>query len=243
MDEIGKQCNKTHLSIDMAEERQIIHRDYLAHCMRWSHVLKCAERDEVILDLGCADAPLGMMYYTNKYSPLKYVGVDLRESQLEMAKAKLAKAPFPVELLKLNLVTEFDKIPRLNYDKICSFEFVEHIPGEYVEPFLANVAGLMQPTTTFFLSTPCYDGKNQAGNHVKEWYYDELKAVLVKYFVIEASFGTFMNQSALKKVWSPEEMVLFEKLHEYYDSNVLAIIFAPLHAPEARNAIWRLKKL
>lgn len=234
-------CNKTHLSIDIAEEREIIHRDYLAHCMRWSHVLKHSKRNETVLDLGCADAPLGMMLYTNKYSPQKYIGVDIRQSQLDLGIAKLKNASFDHEFLCLNLCTEFEKIPRLNYDKICSFEFVEHIPGEFVEPFIKNVKSLMGPETRFFLSTPCYDGKNQAGNHIKEWYFGELKEVLERHLTLEAVYGTFMNQADLKKCWEPEEADLFERLHKYYDSNVLAIIFAPLHAAKARNAIWRLR--
>lgn len=234
-------CNKTHLSIDIAEEREIIHRDYLAHCMRWSYVLKHSKRNETVLDLGCADGPLGMMLYTNKFSPAKYIGVDIRESQLQLARSKLKNASFDNEFLCLNLVTQFDKIPRLNYDKICSFEFVEHIPGEFVEPFIKNVKSLMGTSTRFFLSTPCFDGKNQAGNHIKEWYFQELKEVLEKHLVIEAVYGTFMNQADLKKCWAPEEVDMFEKLHPYYDSNVLAIMFAPLHPEKARNAIWRLR--
>lgn len=234
-------CNKTHLSIDIAEEREIIHRDYLAHCMRWSHVLKHSKRNETVLDLGCADAPLGMMLYTNKFSPQKYIGVDIRQSQLDLGIAKLKNASFDHEFLCLNLCTQFDKIPRLSYDKIVSFEFVEHIPGEFVEPFIKNVASLMTEDTRFFISTPNYDGKNKAGNHIREWTYDELKEVLEKHLVIEKVYGTFMNQADLKKVWQPEEADLFERLHEYYDSNVLAIIFAPLHAKEARNCIWRLR--
>ena len=233
-------CNKTHLSIDIAEKREIIHRDYLAHCMRWSNVLKHSDRGETVLDLGCADGPLGMMLYTNKFSPTKYIGVDIRESQLELAREKLKKVDW-AEFLCLNLCTEFAKIPKLSYDKICSFEFVEHIPGDYVEPFIQNVKSLMNPETRFFLSTPCYDGKNQAANHVKEWYFKELKEVLERHLVIEAVYGTFINQRDLKTCWQPDEIDLFEKLHEYYDSNVLAIIFAPLHPEHARNCIWRLK--
>lgn len=234
-------CNKTHLSIDIAEEREIVHRDYLAHCMRWSHVLKHSKRGETVLDLGCADGPLGMMLYTNKFSPARYIGVDIRQSQLDLAAVKLKNATFAHDFLCVNLVTEFDKIPRLNYDKICSFEFVEHIPGEYVEQFFIDVKSLMSDKTRFFLSTPCFDGKNQAGNHIKEWYFTELKVLLDKHFSIENVYGTFMNQADLKKCWEPEEADLFERLHEYYDSNVLAIIFAPLHAAKARNAIWRLR--
>ena len=40
MPDPGRSIDKTHLSIDQAEERGFIHRDYLAHCFRWSHVVK-----------------------------------------------------------------------------------------------------------------------------------------------------------------------------------------------------------
>jgi hypothetical protein len=36
----GKSIDNTHLSIDQAEERGFIHRDYIAHCLRWTHVAK-----------------------------------------------------------------------------------------------------------------------------------------------------------------------------------------------------------
>lgn len=235
--------NKTHLPIDTAEERMIVHRDYIAHCLRWSHVMKHARIGQTVLDLGAADFPLAMAYYTNKYSPEVFVGVEIRTAMLEKAKLRLAKAPFPVQYVQADLCREFDKIPLLPYDIITSFEFVEHIPGEQVEPFLVNVKGLMGPDTIFFLSTPCYDGKNMAENHVKEWYYQELRDVLEKHFKIERVFGTFINQSAVKQVATPAVVEVFEKLREYYDSNYLSTIFAPLYPEIARNCIWRLKKL
>jgi 2-polyprenyl-3-methyl-5-hydroxy-6-metoxy-1,4-benzoquinol methylase len=235
--------NKTHLSIDLAEDREIQHRDYIAHTLRWTHVIKCIDIGESILDIGCADASMGMMLYANKYKPARYVGVDIREGILEKARVKLEKANFPVEFACLNVITEFTKIPKYDYSIITCFEMVEHIEGQYVEGVLKNIASIMSDKTVFFLSTPNFDGKNKAENHIREWTYSELKEVIDKYFKIDKVFGTFMNQSALKKCWSIEEMVLFEKLHEYYDSNFLSVIFAPLHPIEARNCIWRLQKL
>ena len=38
--ERGKSVDKTFLSIDNAEERGFLHRDYIAHCLRWTHVVK-----------------------------------------------------------------------------------------------------------------------------------------------------------------------------------------------------------
>jgi cyclopropane fatty-acyl-phospholipid synthase-like methyltransferase len=232
--------NKTHLNLDLAEKREIVHRDYLAHCLRWTHIIRHLKVGEIILDLGCADAPLGMMAYTNKFAPKHYVGVDIRQGQVDLAREKLAKAPFQKTLLALDLCTQFGKIPCLPYTKICCLEFIEHIPGDQVEPFLVRVKDLMLPETMLFLSTPCYDGKNQAGNHIKEWTFQELKAVLERHFHLQAVHGTFLSQKDLKRVWSDAEKELFERLYSYYDSNLLALLFAPLHPEVARNAIWRL---
>jgi len=234
--------NKTHLPIEVAEDRYILHRDYIAHCLRWSHVMKHAKIGQTVLDLGCADMPLCMAYYTNKYKPERFVGVEIRESMLEKAKQKLAKAPFPIEYVNADMCKEFHKIPRYDYDIICSFEFIEHIPRESVEPFLMDVRSLMNLESTFFLSTPCYDGKNKAENHVYEWGFDELKELLQRHFTIEKVFGTFINQASVKETNDVCVLETFSRLREYYDSNYLATIFAPLFPEKARNAIWRLKR-
>lgn len=247
------ECNKTHLSIDIAEDRQIVHRDYIAHCLRWSHVLRHVDIGETVLDLGCADGPMAMAFYTNKYKPKLYVGIDIRESILEKARKKLEKAPWAT-FKAVDLIHNFDKVPKEAYSIITSFEMVEHIPGETVEPLLKNVATLMNKDTKFFLSTPCYDGVNKASNHVKEWFFEELKEVLQRHFKIEAVYGTFGSQKDLKALHAAGNPIamqlmseidrvgfsLWELLHEYYDSNFLATIWAPLFPELARNAIWRL---
>lgn len=243
-----ERINKTHLPIGIAEERQIIHRDYIAHCLRWSHTIRNSKVGETVLDLGCADAPLGMAYYTNKYKPKAYVGVDIRKSILEKAAKNLEKAKFKKEFICCNMITEFNKIPKKKYSIITSFEMIEHIEGHHVEPLLKNIKDLMGPKTMFFLSTPCYDGKHQAGNHVKEWYYQELKDLLQKHFRIEEHYGTFMSQKDLKRALKDNQpyadlaMELFGPLHDYYDSNMLSVIYAPLFPAYSRNCIWKLRK-
>lgn len=247
--------NKTHLPLDLAEDRQIIHRDYLAHCLRWSHVIKHCEIGERVLDLGSADGPMAMALYTNRYKPEHYLGCDIRKAMVEKGRIKMGQAPW-AHFLEVDLCKSFNKVKEAlgNYPPtiITSFEFVEHIPEAEVEPFLINVKGLMDKDTRFFLSTPCFDGKNKAANHIKEWYFDELKTLLEKHFKIEAMFGTFMSQKDLKLAYEKDgewaELIigdgkgsLFEALRKYYDSNLLSILFAPLFPSYARNCIWRLK--
>lgn len=250
--------NKTHLPLDLAEERQIIHRDYLAHCLRWSHVIKHCEIGERVLDLGSADGPMAMALYTNRYKPELYLGCDIRKAMVEKGREKMKQAPW-AQFLEVDLCKDFERVRATMTGApsiITSFEFVEHIPEVEVEPFLVNVKQLMVPETRFFLSTPCFDGKNKAANHIKEWTYEELKTLLEKHFTIEDHFGTFMSQKDLKRAFENKDVFaeqimgpagggdtpsLFHMLHEYYDSNLLAILFAPLFASYARNCIWRLK--
>lgn len=246
--------NKTHLPLDLAEDRQIIHRDYLAHCLRWSHVIKHCEIGERVLDLGSADGPMAMALYTNRYKPEHYLGCDIRKAMVEKGREKMKQAPW-AEFLEVDLCKDFNKIPVFNPTIITSFEFVEHIPEVEVEPFLVNVKSHMAEDTRFFLSTPCFDGKNKAANHIKEWTYGELKTLLEKHFIIDDHFGTFMSQKDLKLAgeqnapWTGEilksfersETSLFEALRNYYDSNLLSILFAPLFPSYARNCLWRLK--
>ena len=260
----AKNYNKTHLPMDIAEERQILHRDYLAHCLRWSHVIKNCKIGERVLDLGAADGPLGMALYTNKFKPELYLGCDIRESMCDKGYEKLAQCRW-AEFLCVDLCKNFDHVVKKWFELskrkdptiITSFEFIEHIPEKEVEPFLINVRKLMNIDTLFFLSTPCYDGKNKAGNHVKEWTYSELRTLLEKHFTIEAHFGTFMSQKDLKAIPNINRYAsaileaqvrnnnplpsLFEALREYYDSNLLSILFAPLFPNWSRNCIWRLR--
>ena len=187
---------------------------------------------------------------------------------VEKGREKMKQAPW-AQFLEVDLCKDFHLIlPEIvkrdvmNPTIITSFEFIEHIPEDQVEPFLVNVKSLMRPNTKFFLSTPCYDGKNKAANHIKEWTYQELKTLLEKHFTIEAHYGTFMSQKDLKQAlvdnepyaklllepftMGPGEQLIempaiFQALRDYYDSNLLSILFAPLFPSYARNAIWRLR--
>ena len=62
----GKEIDNTHLSIDQAEARGFIHRDYIAHCLRWTHVskylhLQARYKTARVIDIGCGkDMPLAL---------------------------------------------------------------------------------------------------------------------------------------------------------------------------------------
>jgi hypothetical protein len=62
-------------------------------------------------------------------------------------------------------------------------------------------------------------------------------------FVIDDVFGTFASISDYKdslQEWGLE--AAFDRLREYYDTNMLSTILAPLFPSKARNALWVLRK-
>jgi 2-polyprenyl-3-methyl-5-hydroxy-6-metoxy-1,4-benzoquinol methylase len=244
MDDLKIECaekiNKTQLDLTKAEERQLLHRDYLAHCLRWSYILRNAEIGETILDLGCADAPLAMAFYTNKYKPSLYVGVDIRSNLIEKNKEK--KFNFPTVFLSFNIIQPFNLLlPGNDYTIIALLEVLEHVEQDAALKILDNVATLMTERTTLYVSTPCFDG-GKAANHVYERTFNELKQDLEQRFTIQSVHGTFASQKDIKPVLSVDETNVFNKLHDYYDSKLMSIFFAPLHPAQSRNCLWTLRK-
>lgn len=229
-----EKINKTQLNIKQAEDRQIVHRDYIAHCLRWSHILRMTNPNQTWLDIGCGDFPLAMMLYTNKYKPKYYHGVDMRKMEDKKPKTNFPITFYQCDIVKLN---EVNTIP---YDNIVCLEMIEHVEKKHGQKVLAKIAKLASAKTQIFISTPVFNGK-KAANHVHEWEYKELQSELTKHFKIVEHFGTFASQSDIKPHLSSNEMETFAAMHNYYDSNLLSIMFAPMHPEHSRNVLWRLR--
>ena len=75
MNKYGRSIDKTFLSIDKAEERGLIHRDYIAHCLRWSHVADFIRKKKRwltsnVVDIGPGkELPLAKTLYVNRTPP------------------------------------------------------------------------------------------------------------------------------------------------------------------------------
>lgn len=236
--------NTTQLYIDRAEDRGIVHRDYLAHCLRWTHVVKYAKMGQRIMDVGCGiNAPLAMMLYTNKFRPKQYLGVDYRE-KFEVDRSKFN---FTIDLVGGFDVTREDHWDRLSdihgnaWDIVTCLEVIEHMEKEDGIKLIENIS-INAGSGTVFLSTPVFNG-SAAANHIHEWEFLELRTELEKVFKIEAVYGTFASQSDIVPKLSPAEMEVFTELKKYYDSNILAILFAPSHPAFSRNCMWRLRAI
>jgi len=230
--------NKTQLDIEKAEERGIVHRDYIAHCLRWTHILKYAKIGQSWCDIGCGNFMLAKVLYSNKYKPFIYVGIDVRESLQNV----IPKTNFDIKFIPGNFVEmDLSILKNYNFDNIVAFEILEHNTKENGIKLLENIKKISSTNTNIFLSTPNYNKKDKARNHIYEWEFNELKEELLKHFTIISVYGTFASQADIYPVLSPSEKELFTSLKKYYDSNLLSIIFAPNYPEHSRNCLWYLK--
>ena len=114
--------------------------------------------------------------------------------------------------------------------------------SEHCRRLLANFGALLEPEGTLFLSTPCYDADvGAAANHVNEMTYLAFGALLEDIgWQIKGHWGTFASMRDYKDELPQEEKKVFDKMRDYYDSNYLATIFAPLYPQYSRNCLWEL---
>lgn len=246
-----KEIDKTYLSIDNAEERGFIHRDYIAHCFRWSHVIKFMQqkhryKDAYILDLGCGkEVPLLKTMYTSKMAPYSYTGCDYNQIEVTDCVAKALDKCYKAELNSHYDVSE-DKNGLINKEAtiVTSFEVFEHMtPGKLLN-LLDKMSKNLEDGTDIFISTPNYNG-SAAANHHNEMTQEFLTELFEAFgFNIVEKFGTFASQKDyMDQLRKDNHEDLFNRLSEYYDSNVVAVIFAPLYPELSRNVLWHMQPM
>lgn len=245
----GKKIDNSCLSVDNAEDRGFIHRDYIAHALRWSHVTKYLTLGDKhleadVLDIGCGvELPLARMMYSSRMShdTGSYTGIDIN-------KLRRPESIPPLGRFNLNLLGETNfveaKLPFATFDCIVCFEMLEHVEPEMSFATLARIHSVLKDGGVAFISTPCYDPKMGAAvNHINEMSYAAMKALILAIgFEIEAVYGTFASQRDYIKLLTKAQREIWDKLIAYYDANLVSCIFAPLFPEQSRNCIWRLKR-
>lgn len=248
--------NTTKLEPLAAMERGIMHRDINSHVFRWTHVLKNAKIGETIVDFGAGKCNLLEVMYRNRYKPEKYIALEFSDSDVEFAKEKFKNVNFPIEIHQQDIIKPELDFTEFQADKVVSFEVAEHVGRQNVPEFLKNFKKCGKDTATFYLSTPNYDPSvGAAGNHTynsndgrgkapQELDHFELQDMIKEAgFTIVNKFGTFASQKDYKSTLNEWQLKAFNKLSEYYDSNMLSNLMAPMVEPElARNTLWVLKK-
>lgn len=236
--------NTTQLNPDTTFEKHVYHRDQFAHYFRWSHVIKRLKIGQKILDVGCGSGNLFEVMYRNRYKGQRYVGLEYRKQIVQKNNEKYkdigwcefyqhdATQPFPV---------------KDDWDMITSFEMLEHVGRENVETVLKNIKAQMSEKTILLISTPIYDKDvGAAENHmingeVGEMTYDELKEKIENAGLkIKKTWGTFASQKDYKDLMNDWQKKFFEAVEDYFDSNLLANLMAPMFPEHSRNCMWEL---
>jgi 2-polyprenyl-3-methyl-5-hydroxy-6-metoxy-1,4-benzoquinol methylase len=246
--ERGKHIDNTHLSIDQAEARGFIHRDYIAHCLRWTHVAKHLQGGQKyktahILDIGCGkEVPLAKLLYSSRLIPDtgSYTGLDYNKLAVP---AMFHTGKFPITLHGGQTFpdTSGEILHGRAFDVVTCFEVLEHVEPAQVVKMLREIAGHLAPGGRAFLSSPCYDARvGAAANHVNEMSYQGFGALIGHCGLsVHDVFGTFASirdyQDIIKDLGYDG---MFNRLREYYDVNYLATVFAPLFPDRARNCLW-----
>lgn len=246
----ARKYDKTHLSIDTAEDRMIVHRDYLAHCLRWSHVIKYLRQGKKyqtanILDVGCGkEMPLAKLLYSNKMSGSRYCGVDINKLEIpKMLQKAIENNKMEIQVCEQTDASELKKEQLNNIPTIVvSFEAFEHMHQTIARKLIKNLYDISADDAVFFFSTPCWNG-SAAGNHINETTYEAMGAMLeAAGWRIKNNYGTFASQTDYKDEMNDEMTSIYESLKDYYDTEMLAILFAPLFPDKARNCLWHCNK-
>lgn len=261
--------DKTHLALDNAADRLFIHRDYLAHCLRWDYVANkyirrlVAKRDDVsVLDVGCGkDLPLARCLYTNRIFPAAYVGVDVNKLELpEMLVGKdvankiklLEKCDFAEGQLSNADDGVFmddsgeERVEDITkFDVITSLEVLEHVEPDHAVRLIRQMKRYLKPDGVIFISTPCYsEAKGAAANHVNEMKRDALGYVFEREGLqVVGNWGTFGDSRIVQAACEAEGMSprIMEALKAWHGTETFANLFAPAFPELARNNFWMLK--
>lgn len=239
-------------SLDPSRPTIGTHRDYLAHCERWSFAQRLVPKflsaaNPRILDAGCGpNAPMAVELAvqppivdipTKTYA--HYVGVDLNKIK-PRTNPKWATYIGEFDLINRfqELIDEFGQ-----FGMAVSFEVAEHMTHELQEEYIEAIRQCLIIDGRLVLSMPVLaESGKMAKNHIAELPTKETQALLERHgFEVVDRFGTFASWHDIKDAVrdaSPEARELYDRLREYHSDNMLAAFMAPAFPDHSRNNAW-----
>lgn len=226
----------------MSGHGRTLHRDFSAHFFRWSFARRFITAKDNVLEVGCGeDKPLSKILTGGAAAHVgHYTGVDLNKLK-------------PSNSQRLQFLGEFNFVERYKellkqrpegWDVVVNYEVIEHMKVEHGAKLLKAMYVCTKPGGVMLLSTPVYDGKRHAANHIHEYTVPELQKAIEKVgYKVERRFGTFMDIRHIGKVeptgCSKAAVAEVRKaLEQYFDNDAISNIFGPLHEDHARNNLW-----
>ena len=253
-----KEKNRDDRDFDTTQLREAGHgknlgRDYSAHFFRWSFARRFVKRTDHVLEVGCGeDRPLSKILTGGAAANVEsYVGVDLNKLKPTNSQRLTfhGEFNFAKDYKKLIASSSDAVVKNGGYDVVVHLEVIEHMLVEHGAKLLKGCYEMLKPGGVMLMSTPCYDGKRHAANHIHEYTVPELqKAVEKAKFVVEERFGCFMDIKHIGKIHPTGDLPVndvkhvYEALSAYYDNDALSCIFAPLYPDHARNNLWVCRK-
>jgi len=225
-----------------------VHRDYAAHYFRWGFAHRFINEKKSVLDIGCGvDQPLPkVLCYRKNTRPRVYVGVDLNKIPKKFGAAwAVIKDQFQFTD-DWPYLRHIDLVGEKHYDVVCCFEVIEHMEVDDARELLKGAYTLTKPKAEggiFLLSTPVYDGVHMPKNHIHEFTVPELQNLLEEeHFVVKHRYGTFSSWPVIRKVITPEERNICDRLLKYYSHEIISTFLAPLYPDHSRNNVWVLER-
>lgn len=223
-----------------------LHRDYSSHFFRWSFARRFVSAKDNVLEVGCGeDKPLSKILTGGAAAHVgHYTGVDLNK----LKPSNSQRLEFHGEFNFVERYKELLKKRPEGWDVVVNYEVIEHMKVEHGANLLKAMFACTKPGGVLLLSTPVYDGKRHAANHIHEYTVPELQAAIEKAgYVVERRFGTFMDIKHIGKVeptgCSKAAVLEVRKaLEQYFDNDAISNIFGPLHEDHARNNLWVCRK-
>lgn len=247
-DKYGTEYDVTQLHEGLHGTR--VHRDYLAHVLRWGWAARSICSGDKVFDFGCGqDLPLAQVLAgtpsfggdASNGRP-QYVGVDLNKIKKKFG-AKWATIAGETNVLDMTDEARRAFIPYWGeFDVVTSFEVIEHMSVANGDRYLAAAFDALHEGGSMYLSTPVFNGK-AAKNHIHEYEIPELQAkVEAAGFKVMSRWGTFMSWNDMKKVATPDQVELAKALRVNLGGEVVACFLASLYPDASRNNVWVLAK-
>jgi 2-polyprenyl-3-methyl-5-hydroxy-6-metoxy-1,4-benzoquinol methylase len=239
-----------------------VHRDYLAHALRWRFVALDIDRyvedvalrygwvaHEVkqnmsILDVGCGqDQPLLYVLGARMQTvPDAYLGIDLNRI------AKKSTVRWAEVWDEFNFVDNWPTVLTryTPFDVAVCLEVVEHMAPADGARLLEGLFGCLREGGALYLSTPVFNGM-AAANHVFEYTAQELFNTITNVgFTVERRYGTFASKpdilDAMHRAQDAAAIDVYNRLSKWFGGDVLACVMAPLYADASRNILWVCRK-